>query len=478
MFQLAAKEAKTKVTRRLQDIVKIWKEAGYFKHNVLLKLLDPADVKTQETVHETQGQAKGGSCSKESPFILPATHGDPSAPFWDLPAGNLMPHIVPNSLQPIRSEQMRALQLSSGPADDSLVNALKDFLEDVKSMDDAISELEDKGVKVDVDDMGQISYRSETGDLVGDTYYGWSRSFCEKMRKRDLSEDGASQSSRSRDSRRSRSRVAYKRRRYSDSSDDRSMRSSSRSLSRHRNENARRRPSTSRSRDYSPAPALQKKSHTSNTEGCRLHIGNLPYAATESDLKSFFMDYDVSSVFLPINPRTNRPAGYGFVNLQTASQAENASRSLSGKEILDRKVSVQIARPSDQAGHNDDGLRSRSPPYPHNGGFHAFGQPQRPDLIPPVNSAPLLPPHPLDQAYPRPPPFQPGSFPVPPPNWQGPWPPPPPPPPSYLAGNPPFSSLPLLPPPAPSTFPPQSDTWSSYAPPSQSSHRNDRGGPR
>lgn len=292
LFQQAAKDAKPKVTRRLHDVVTIWKESGYFENHVLLRVLDPEDREAQET-YEVREQTKGGSHSKELPFILPSTHGDSLSPFWDLPAGNLMPHIVPNSVQPIRSEQIRALQLSSGPADDSLVNALKDFLGEIKSMDNAITELEDKGVKAEIDEMGQISYRNETGDLVGDTYYGWSRSFCEKMRKRDLSEDGSSRRSRSRDSRRSRSRVAYKRRRYSDDSDDRSMRSHSRSQSRRRNDYDRRHQSRSRSREYSPAPALQEIGHPSDSEGCRLHVGNLPYAATESDLKLFFTHYDV-----------------------------------------------------------------------------------------------------------------------------------------------------------------------------------------
>ncbi|KIW21369.1 hypothetical protein PV08_01949 [Exophiala spinifera] len=470
LFQLTAKEAKPRTIRRVHDIVTIWKEAGYFEDHVLLRLLDPMDAESQESTHEVQEQNKGSSPIKESPYILPATHGDPSSPFWDLPAGNLMPHIVPNSLQPIRSEQIRALQLSAGPADDSLVHALKDFLEEIKSMDNAIASLEDKGVSVDVDEMGQISYRNETGDQVGDTYYGWSRSFCEKMRKRDMSEDDDSLRSRSRDSRRSRSNVAYKRRRYSDSSDDRSMRSYSRSRSRRRNDNDRQRQSPSGSREYSPVPALPETGHTSDSERCRLHIGNLPYAATESDLKLFFADYDVESVFLPTNPRTNRPAGYGFVNLKTPAQAEKASQSLSGREILDRKVSVQIAHTNDHASTNNDGL-----PCSHNGNLHTFGQPQRSELRPPINSATAFAALPPDQAFAAPPLLQPGNFPVPPPNWQGTWPPPPPPPP-YLAGGAPFNNIPFPPPPPPA-FPPQSGTWSSYPRPPQSSHRNDRAGP-
>ncbi|KUI54838.1 Single-stranded TG1-3 DNA-binding protein [Cytospora mali] len=109
-----------------------------------------------------------------------------------------------------------------------------------------------------------------------------------------------------------------------------------------------------------PAPA----------EGCRLYIGNLAYATTEEGLKEFFKGYLVihihihdsklpapsktcpadilvsssESVTIPKNPRTERSVGYAFVDLSTPTEAERAIAELSGKEILERKVSVQLAR--------------------------------------------------------------------------------------------------------------------------------------
>lgn len=50
-----------------------------------------------------------------------------------------------------------------------------------------------------------------------------------------------------------------------------------------------------------------------------------------------------------MNPRTNRPVGYAFVDLATATEATAAIESLSGKEILARKVSVQLARKPEPA---------------------------------------------------------------------------------------------------------------------------------
>jgi len=80
-------------------------------------------------------------------------------------------------------------------------------------------------------------------------------------------------------------------------------------------------------------------------EGRRLYIGNMSYAATEADLKTFFRDYYVQSVRIPINPRTTRPVGYAFVDLYIPSQLEQAVSELDGKSLVDRKVSVQLAKP-------------------------------------------------------------------------------------------------------------------------------------
>jgi len=86
----------------------------------------------------------------------------------------------------------------------------------------------------------------------------------------------------------------------------------------------------------------------SAAEGRRLYIGNLAYATTEAELKQFFEGYDVESTSIPVNPRTNRPVGYAFVDLKSSEEAEKAIENLSGKDILERKVSVQLARKPDQ----------------------------------------------------------------------------------------------------------------------------------
>jgi len=93
-------------------------------------------------------------------------------------------------------------------------------------------------------------------------------------------------------------------------------------------------------------------------EGRRLYIGNLAYATTEGDLMDFFKGFLVESTSIPTNPRTNRPVGYAFVDLSTAMEAQRAITELSGKEILSRKVSVQLARKPETAAEKAENAAS------------------------------------------------------------------------------------------------------------------------
>ncbi|EGY13663.1 glycine-rich protein [Verticillium dahliae VdLs.17] len=106
--------------------------------------------------------------------------------------------------------------------------------------------------------------------------------------------------------------------------------------------------------DNKPAAANNDAVLASAAEGRRLYIGNLAYATTEGELKEFFKGYLVESVSIPKNPRTDRPVGYAFVDLSTPTEAERAISELSGKEILERKVSVQLARKPEPAGEKAD----------------------------------------------------------------------------------------------------------------------------
>lgn len=48
--------------------------------------------------------------------------------------------------------------------------------------------------------------------------------------------------------------------------------------------------------------------------------------------------------------------GYAFVDLKSADEAQKAIENLSGKDVLERKVSVQLARKPEPAGEKTEGV--------------------------------------------------------------------------------------------------------------------------
>ena len=75
-----------------------------------------------------------------------------------------------------------------------------------------------------------------------------------------------------------------------------------------------------------------------------LYLGNLSYVATEAHIRDFLKDFDVDSVRIPTNPLTLRSVGYAFVVFSDPVETEKAIAELDGQEILQRKVSLQLAR--------------------------------------------------------------------------------------------------------------------------------------
>jgi hypothetical protein len=240
--------------RKVLDLLDIWDEKGYYSKDYIDKLREAVKNASEAGEH-----AEGSSASAEreqglatktaktTPYVMPAVHGDPSTSWFDLPAGNLMPHIVPNSTRPINPDMIKPLQFVAGPADENLVVAVKALLEDVQTIFGGQTDQEEKA-SMDIDELGQPIILDEiTGEVIdGEGYYGWSRSFCEKMKRRKKGLDiPGKDESRGRSRSRSSSPGARKRR-YSDS-DDGSSREGYRST--------RRRRSYSSSRSPSPAPA-------------------------------------------------------------------------------------------------------------------------------------------------------------------------------------------------------------------------------
>jgi RNA recognition motif-containing protein len=76
----------------------------------------------------------------------------------------------------------------------------------------------------------------------------------------------------------------------------------------------------------------------------RIYVGNLPYTATDGELRQMFGEYgEVESVHLVTDRDTGRPRGFGFVEMTNG--ADEAIRALDSTEMGGRSLKVNEARP-------------------------------------------------------------------------------------------------------------------------------------
>ncbi len=97
----------------------------------------------------------------------------------------------------------------------------------------------------------------------------------------------------------------------------------------------------------------------------RLFIGNLPYSASEADLRAHVASVaEPVSVVLPMDRETGRPRGFAFIDYADIAAATEVIRRLNGQPFLGRTLSVSEARPREERG-----------PRPPMGGS-SFGSPR------------------------------------------------------------------------------------------------------
>ncbi len=78
--------------------------------------------------------------------------------------------------------------------------------------------------------------------------------------------------------------------------------------------------------------------------GNRLYIGNIPFKATEEEIRGLFAEIgEVVSLNLPTDTRTGKPKGFAFVVMASDEMAWKAIEALNGTLLLDRPLSVSEA---------------------------------------------------------------------------------------------------------------------------------------
>ena len=92
----------------------------------------------------------------------------------------------------------------------------------------------------------------------------------------------------------------------------------------------------------------------------RLFIGNLPYSATEADLRAHFAPVaEPSHVAMPVDRETGRPRGFAFVEFVDRGKAEEVIRKFDAQPFQGRPLAVSEARARED----------RPPRPPGSGGF-------------------------------------------------------------------------------------------------------------
>jgi len=96
----------------------------------------------------------------------------------------------------------------------------------------------------------------------------------------------------------------------------------------------------------------------------RLFIGNLPYGATEADLRAHFTPVaEPSHVVMPVDRETGRPRGFAFVEFADRGHAEEVIKRFDAQPFQGRSLAVSEARA------REDRPPGGFAPRPSGGGF-------------------------------------------------------------------------------------------------------------
>ena len=79
-----------------------------------------------------------------------------------------------------------------------------------------------------------------------------------------------------------------------------------------------------------------------------IYVGNLPYTYGNEELESLFAPYgQVASARVITDRETGRSRGFGFVEMPDKGQAEESIRTLNGKDVNGRALTVNESKPKE-----------------------------------------------------------------------------------------------------------------------------------
>jgi RNA recognition motif-containing protein len=91
-----------------------------------------------------------------------------------------------------------------------------------------------------------------------------------------------------------------------------------------------------------------------------IYVGNLSFEATEDELRGLFEEHgEVLKVNIITDRDTDRPRGFGFVEMADASKGRTAVEQINGREVGGRTLNVNEAKPRADRGDGGGGRRDR-----------------------------------------------------------------------------------------------------------------------
>ncbi len=82
-----------------------------------------------------------------------------------------------------------------------------------------------------------------------------------------------------------------------------------------------------------------------------IYVGNLPYGATDDDLKELFGKYgSVTSARVITDKMSGRSKGFGFVEMANNSEADKAIKETNGTDFQGRPLRVNESQPKPRTG--------------------------------------------------------------------------------------------------------------------------------
>lgn len=91
-----------------------------------------------------------------------------------------------------------------------------------------------------------------------------------------------------------------------------------------------------------------------------IYVGNLPFGATEQDLRQLFEQHGtVDEIRIIMDRETGRSKGFGFVEMPDGTAARNAIAKLQGYELSGRTLTVNEAKPREPRRESSGGGRPR-----------------------------------------------------------------------------------------------------------------------